>query len=237
MRATGPRSDGTSDGSLTSGATPSVRRRWIDLVLLAAALLVLIVSIAAARQALSDLEVGVFRWANELPDAIRPGVWPLMQYGTFITIPLLTVIALALGRWRLAVAIAISGVGVYLLARVVKEWVERGRPGALLGGVEMREVFGEGSLGFPSGHAAVAAALTVVAFGYLSGRWIAVALTLATIVAFGRMYVGAHLPLDLLGGFALGVVIASTTNLVMGVPAARANPRPSTPNASPGSAR
>ncbi len=172
----------------------------------------------------------MFRWANELPDALRPAVWPLMQYGTFITIPLLTVIALGLGRWRLALAIAMSGVGVYLLAKVVKGWVERGRPGALLDGVEMREVFGEGSLGFPSGHAAVAAALTVVAFAYLGRRWIAVALTLAGIVAFGRMYVGAHLPLDLIGGFALGVVAASAINLVMGVPV-RAGPPPSIRNA------
>jgi undecaprenyl-diphosphatase len=176
-----------------------VRRRWSDLFLLTAGFLVLVVSMAAASETLSELEVRVFRSVNELPDAIRPAVWPFMQYGTFITIPLLTMIALAFRRWRLAFALAIAGLTVYLLARVVQDWVERGRPGALLTGVNMREVFGEGSLGFPSGHAAVAAALTVVASVYLGRRWIPVVIALAAIVVFGRMYVGAHLPLDLVG--------------------------------------
>jgi membrane-associated phospholipid phosphatase len=122
--------------------------------------------------------------------------------------------------------LAIAGLTVYLLARVVKDWVERGRPGALLTGVNMREVFGEGSLGFPSGHAAVAAALTVVASVYLGRRWIPVVIALAAIVVFGRMYVGAHLPLDLVGGIGLGMMVASGINLVMGVPAAVPAPPP-----------
>ena len=42
-----------------------------------------------------------------------------MQYGTFITIPVLAVIALAFRRFRLALALALAGVGVYLVARVV----------------------------------------------------------------------------------------------------------------------
>jgi undecaprenyl-diphosphatase len=196
------------------------RRRTVDLVLLIAGSVVLAASMAAAASGSpSDLEIRVFRWANDLPDAIRPLVWPLMQFGTFITIPLLTLVAFAFRRWRLGIAMAVAGVGVYLLAKVVKGWVERGRPGALLDGVQMREVFGEGSLGFPSGHAAVAAALTVVVAAYLGHRWLAIGLALAAIVLFGRMYVGAHLPLDLVGGFALGVVAASATNLILGVPA------------------
>jgi undecaprenyl-diphosphatase len=32
------------------------------------------------------------------------------------------------------------------------------------------------------------------------------------------MYVAAHLPLDLIGGAALGVMVASVVNLVVGVP-------------------
>jgi undecaprenyl-diphosphatase len=33
-----------------------------------------------------------------------------------------------------------------------------------------------------------------------------------------RMYVAAHLPLDLIGGAALGVTVASAVNLLIGVP-------------------
>jgi undecaprenyl-diphosphatase len=75
-----------------------------------------------------------------------------------------------------------------------------------------------GSLGFPSGHAAVAAALTVVVTPYLSGRWRYVPITLLAIVLVGRLYVGAHLPLDLVGGAALGIAAGSAANLIVGVP-------------------
>lgn len=200
-------------------ASHSARRRWfMDGIALAAAGGVLIVAILAARAPLSELETNAFRTFNGLPDAWYPFIWPFMQYGTFLTIPALAGIALVLRRWRLAIALALGGGGVYLLAKIVKEIVARGRPGALLEGVSMREVFQPGSLGFPSGHAAVAAAVTVVVATYLARRWTVVAVVVAAIVAVGRMYVGAHLPLDLIGGFALGIVVGCASNLVLGVP-------------------
>jgi undecaprenyl-diphosphatase len=109
----------------------------------------------------------------------------------------------------------VAGVSVYLLALVVKEAVKRGRPGWLLDGVESREQFGADSLGFPSGHAAVAAALTVVVAAHLSRRWAIAAVSLALVVMFGRMYVGAHLPLDLVGGAALGAIAGGVSNLLI----------------------
>lgn len=77
------------------------------------------------------------------------------------------------------------------------------------------EMFGEGSLGYPSGHAAVSAALTVVVAAHLSKRWAIAALGLGLAVIFGRMYVGAHLPLDVVGGAALGTVVGSIVNLLI----------------------
>lgn len=146
-----------------------------------------------------------------------------MQYGTFITIPALAMIALVFRRFRLAFAMALAGVGVYLVALVVKDVVGRGRPGALLTAVEERELFGAESLGYPSGHAAVAAALTVVSAAHLSMRWMVAALALGTVVLFGRIYVGAHLPLDVVGGAALGLVVGSVVNLTL-------RPRPFPPS-------
>jgi membrane-associated phospholipid phosphatase len=37
------------------------------------------------------------------------------------------------------------------------------------------------------------------------------------VVPIVRMYVAAHLPLDLIGGAALGVLVASTVGLLLGV--------------------
>jgi membrane-associated phospholipid phosphatase len=194
--------------------------RW-NLVVLCAAVVVLLATMMVARAELATLEASIFRAINDLPQGLHTVVWPFMQYGTFITIPALAVIALLFRRFRLALAIALAGVGVYLVALVVKGVVDRGRPAALLTAVEERELFGADSLGYPSGHAAVAAALTVVVAAHLSVRWLIAALALGAVVLFGRMYVGAHLPLDIIGGAALGAIAGSVVNLVV-----RPRPRP-----------
>lgn len=197
----------------TSNLVGAGRRR--DLVVLGVAVGVLALASLAAMAELTSTEVGTFRAVNELPDGLRVAVWPFMQYGTFVTIPVLAAVALAFRRFRLALAILLAGVGVYLLALITKQIVERGRPGAMLSGVEERETFGQGSLGFPSGHAAVAAAVTAVVAAHLSRRWLVVALGLGSVVLLGRVYVGAHLPLDVIGGAALGAVAGSVVNLVV----------------------
>ena len=186
-----------------------------NVVVLSIASIILFAASTAAKADLTVLETQVFRAVNDLPDALYRPIWPLMQYGTFITIPVLAVVALLFHRRALALALALAGVGVYLLALLVKQIVERGRPGELVTGVEQREVFGEGSLGFPSGHAAVAAALSVVVAAHLSKRWTIAALVLGTAVLIGRLYVGAHLPLDVIGGAALGAVAGSAVNLIV----------------------
>ena len=145
-------------------------------------------------------------------------IWPFMQYGVFLTIPVLTVVAVVLRRYRLAAAMAISGVGVYVLARLVKELVHRGRPEALISNIEARETFAARSLGYPSGHAAVAAALAVLLTPYLRGWWKAVPTLLTLIVCIGRMYVGAHTPLDLIGGVAIGVSAGSLAKILARIP-------------------
>ena len=194
-------------------------RRKSDAVGLAAGLIVFALSGAIAARGMVVGEAGLFVAINSLTDWLYYVIWPLMQFGVFLTIPILVVIALVMRRARLAAAMAIGGFGVYLLALVAKGIVDRGRPASLLASVEGRETFVVGSLGFPSGHAAVAAALTVVVTPYLSGRWRYVPITLLAIVLVGRPYVGAHLPLDLVGGAALGVAAGSAANLIVGVPA------------------
>lgn len=194
-----------------------VRRRRLDVGLMVAGSAMLVSSALLARRGIYGWEVAIFQAINGLPGSLRPFLWVLNQYGTVLTIPLATTVALLFRRWLLAVSLAASGVAVYVLAKVVKEYVARGRPAALLGGVVERETFSSGSLGYPSGHAAVAWAITLILLPHVSLPWRTVAIVLAMVVPLSRMYVGAHLPLDLIGGAALGVTVASAVNLLVGV--------------------
>jgi membrane-associated phospholipid phosphatase len=187
-------------------------------VLMAAGAAVLVTSTLLAERRVYGWEVAVFQAINGLPGSIRPYLWVLNQYGTAVTIPVATVVALLFRKWVLALSLAISGVAVYVLARVIKEYVSRGRPSAFLEGVVEREKFSPDSLGYPSGHAAVAWAITIILLAYVGRPWQIAAIVLAIVVPISRMYVAAHLPLDLIGGAALGITVASAVNLVIGVP-------------------
>jgi undecaprenyl-diphosphatase len=179
---------------------------------------VLVGSALLAERGVYGWEVAIFQAVNGLPGSLRPLLWVLNQYGTAITIPVATIIALAFRRWVLAAALAISGVTVYVLAKVIKGYVDRGRPSALIESVVEREPFSPESLGYPSGHAAVAWAITIIVLAFMGRPWRRVAIVLAIVVPVVRMYVAAHLPLDLIGGAALGVFVASAVTLVLRAP-------------------
>jgi undecaprenyl-diphosphatase len=207
--------------SVPERASPMVRvvQGWrLDIVLMVVGASVLVGSALLAERGVYGWEVAIFQAVNGLPGSLRPLLWVLNQYGTAITIPVATIIALAFRRWVLAAALAISGVTVYVLAKVIKGYVDRGRPSALIESVVEREPFSPESLGYPSGHAAVAWAITIIVLAFMGRPWRRVAIVLAIVVPVVRMYVAAHLPLDLIGGAALGVFVASAVSLVLRVP-------------------
>jgi undecaprenyl-diphosphatase len=166
-----------------------------------------ITSALAARHRVAPGEGFVFRLVNDRPATI---VDPVKAFMTLGTLPGVVVIAAVVGvlTRRLGPALAVLGAG--LVARIttplLKDLVERARPAVLLDGVHVRQH--PGGLGFPSAHTSVAFAVAVViAWCFPRLRW--PALAVATLVGIGRMYVGVHLPLDLLGGAALGVLAAT----------------------------
>ena len=195
-----------------------VRSRKLGIALMVVGATVLVGSALLAERDVYGWEVAIFQAVNGLPGSLRPLLWVLNQYGTAITIPVATVVALAFRRWVLAAALAMSGVTVYVLAKVIKGYVGRGRPSALVESVVEREPFSPESLGYPSGHAAVAWAITIIVLAFMGRPWRRVAIVLAIVVPVVRMYVAAHLPLDLIGGAALGVFVASAVSLVLRVP-------------------
>jgi undecaprenyl-diphosphatase len=84
--------------------------------------------------------------------------------------------------------------------------VRRPRPAALLPGTRGRGRDAAG-LGYLSGHAGVAVALGAAALPHLRPAARILTLTAIPTVGLTRVYVGAHLPLDIAGGAALGLAI------------------------------
>src|SRR5204863_2662722 len=105
-------------------------------------------------------------------------------------------------------------ISVFYLDKVVKSIAPRHRPLELLSHVHVHGAAATGD-GFPSGHAAVAFALATIAWLWFSPRLRWLFLGLAVAVAVARVYVGAHFPLDVVGGAALGTLVGALVGLVL----------------------
>ena len=91
--------------------------------------------------------------------------------------------------------------------------VRRPRPATLVSGTRTRGREASG-LGYLSGHAGVAIALGAAAFPSLGPPGRAAVAAAAPLVGLSRIYVGAHLPLDVAGGAALGLTVDAAVALV-----------------------
>jgi membrane-associated phospholipid phosphatase len=197
----------------------NVRRRRADAVAVTCGLVVLAVSVGLLGRfdRVPEFEREVFRAINGLPSSWNVAIAPPMFLGTLASVPFCMAVCGLFRKYRMGFVLGIAGLGAYVLARLGKHLIGRGRPGEVFDDLHLRDVNATG-LGFPSGHAAVAAAIVVAALPYLPRRWRWPALLFPAFMAFARVYTGAHLPLDVVSGAAIGVVVASSLHLLLGVP-------------------
>ena len=175
----------------------------------AAGLLLLVASGLIARNGrVGSAEESVFRSVNELPDWLEGPLWVFQQFGNIVA-AFLVVLAVAafLRNRRLALAAVIGVAAKLLLERAVKAVVERRRPGTSVGDIVARGEVSLDGLSFVSGHATITTAFAVALMGALPARWRALPWVVVALNGLGRIYVGAHNPLDIVGGCGLGMVI------------------------------
>jgi membrane-associated phospholipid phosphatase len=173
---------------------------------------VLITALAARRDRIGPAEVTAFRAVNGLPDSIHLPAWAIMQLGTLGSAPAAAGIAWLGGERQLAGRLFSAGTTTWALSKLVKQMVRRPRPASLLRGTHRRGPDAAG-LGYLSGHAGVAAALGAAALPRLGPAGRALVLIAIPAVGLTRIYVGAHLPLDILGGAALGLAVDAAMTL------------------------
>lgn len=191
-----------------------------DLAVLAASSLGVVLGAREARRdAMRGAEDRCFAAVNGLSGRAFAPVWAVMQAGSLGGAVATGAGVAVTGRPRLGRRLAVVGSLTWLGSKVVKPFARRGRPASV---VQVARVLGreQAGLGYPSGHAGVVVAMAAAATPRLPVAWRAPVWVGALGVGVARIYVGAHLPLDVLGGAALGLATERAARLVCGtVPA------------------
>ena len=207
-------------------------RRQADAVIAAVGLgVVVMCGVLVANRTLVSTDVAVFRRINHWPGWLYAPMWTVQLSGVIGALPVVAAAAALLRRLRLAVALAAATVLKPLLEAAAKTFVQRARPAETLHDVILRGNSAAHGLSFPSGHAMVIFAIATLVSPYFKGWWKVLPWALAAAVCLSRVYLGAHIPLDVCAGAGLGVFIGGVLNLVVGVPgnspsASRAAGRP-----------
>lgn len=195
---------------------PSAEQRWsrADAVRIVAAIGLLAGGAAVALGDVPGLERSLYLRVNGLSDQLYWPLWVPMQLGS-LGGGLALAVLLGWRTRRRSVGITAVGavLAAWVLAKVVKEQIGRGRPKDEGIDTILHEPL-EGGLGFVSGHAVLVFALYAVAAPHLPRPWRWAALVLAAIVSIARVYMGAHLPLDVISGAGLGLLVGELFRLL-----------------------
>ncbi len=195
------------------------RRRMNDLIAaLAGAAVLAACGIVVSNGEVGPAELSFFHAVNGLPNLLSPVMRGSQLLGVLAAGPVAAAVAALLRRWRLAAAALLVTAAKLLGERVVWHVVQRSRPGTTISDAIVRGDTPAVGASFVSGHVVLLSGLAWVVTPYLRGRWRVVPWLVVLLVAFARMYLGAHAPLDVVGGVGLGVAIGGLVNLAVGVP-------------------
>ena len=184
------------------------------LILVGVGLIVLAASIAAARKPfIGSVEARLFHAVNGLPDRLYAFLWLPMQLGNLV-VGTAAGLAVALVAGDLAVgvgvimAMALKLVTERVVRREMADYLAvRQRPGISQTGAILRGDVPSSGPSFPSGHVILVAAIGSVVAPDIDVAWWWLPVLLIILVMVGRVYVGAHNPLDVTAGLGAGLLL------------------------------
>lgn len=168
------------------------------------------------------LEMRAFRAVNRLPGWLYGPLWLPMQFGNLVVGALAGLaVALLLRDWPVGIAVVVATVLKLVVERVIRRRMTafaavRQRPGTSEPGAILRggDVPRAGA-SFPSGHVILAAAIAAVLSSALGPNLVWLPWLMALLVMLGRVYVGAHNPLDVTAGLGAGMLIGGVLDLLL----------------------
>jgi undecaprenyl-diphosphatase len=186
---------------------------WLLLSALGAALLG--ASIVAARQpVIGPRERRVFHAVNGLPDWLYPVLWLPMQLGNLVVGTAAGLVVAFVDRdLVVAIGAVLAAVLKLVAERIIRREMAdaltvRQRPGTSEVGAILRgaDVPSSGP-SFPSGHVILVAVIGSVVAPNVAVGWAWVPFACTLLVMLGRVYVGAHNPLDVTAGLGAGLLL------------------------------
>jgi membrane-associated phospholipid phosphatase len=193
------------------------------LILPAVGLAIAAASIAAARRpSIPPWEARVFHTVNGLPGWLYQLLWLPMQLGNLVVGTLVgLVVAWVAGDRVVVLGVVLAMVLKLVVERVVRHEMRnylavRRRPGTSQNGAILRGDVPASGPSFPSGHVILVAAIGCVILPVLPAAWVSVPTLLAVAVMVGRVYVGAHNPLDVTAGLGAGLLLGGALAVFVG---------------------
>jgi len=186
-------------------------------LLAGAGAVVLALSIFWARYPeLHPAEMRIFRAINRLPGWLYWILWLPMQLGNLV-VGCLAGVAVALWKGDLGIGLAV--VAATIVKLVVERVVRRemaayltvrqrpgtSEPGAILRGKDVPR----SGMSFPSGHVILITGISGLLALSLEWQYAWIPWVVTALVMLGRVYVGAHNPLDVTAGLGAGLLIGA----------------------------
>lgn len=161
-----------------------------------------------------EFDYKMFYWVNGMAKVSR---W-LDYFGIFCAVYLIFLMAAftlfyffqiprEINRLRYLFTLFASTAGAYIISLIVGFGYGRGRPFSGLANVHqlIAESFSHKS--FPSSHSTIAFSLAFTIFWFNKPLG-SIMIVLAVLVAWGRVFVGVHYPLDVIAGAFLGAIFS-----------------------------
>lgn len=163
-------------------------------------------------------EKSAFLYINHLPEWLRYGMQALQYLGVLL-MPALVAVGFALRKRYATTPMLLAIIPLKLaVEHMVKLHVQRERPGAYIAETILRGDVQAHGLSFFSGHAFIVAAIATLLTPVVNVYWRIALWALVILCLVARIYLGAHLPLDViagaLAGAACGVALLLTKSVI-----------------------
>lgn len=194
----------------------TISKTWLYVWLVVSLILLFASMYVAHRHRLTGFQARIFYDFNNpnLGSGFTTAAkWITEGLGSAYPIIICVLVPLIFKKYRLAWRFAVTVGGALVIAEIIKKIVNEPRPITLLRGHLHQRVIETGP-GFPSGHETAATAMALTLWFVLPRKWRFVSIIWIAIVAWSRLYLGVHTPMDIIGGFAAGLLAVCIVRLL-----------------------